>query len=924
MKAFRVRFNCFSPPRSHRMFVRRLRSASKHCAVKATIWRCQHTAARLDHPSLSPESLADLYRRFGHITADIDPLRQTPQWQTSDNPLAAINGAALDTALSATYSAHIAYEFEHVSSDAERQWFIANIERQSATQYSPATRRNVYWRLLQSRLLDDFLSVKFPSFKRYGLEGAEAMIVAVQSILSAVSSAGTEQVVLAMPHRGRLNLIATLLDFPARAIFHKITGGSLIPRSHDGICDIISHTPHQVTKKFDQTHPLSVTLLANPSHLEAVNPVGLGYARALQDSTTRSNSADKHANKVVSLQLHGDAAFAGQGVVAESLQLSQLKDFTVGGTIHLIVNNQVGFTTFPHQARSTRYTSDVAHIVKAPVIHVNGDDAEAVMFAANIAAKYRQTFHRDIVIDLIGYRRLGHNEIDEPTFTQPSMYQKIKQHASVVTQYGETLQRAGLLDDQEIQKFTQKVHQHLSAELTAASTYEPTSSVHFQNEWKHMIRASTCYDTVSTGVDTQVLRDIATTSFTVPKTFTVHPRLQRALDARIAAVSDDKGAIDWATAEAIAVGSLLRDGYNVRLSGQDVQRGTFSQRHFTLTDQQTNDTITPLKRLTANSGASLAVVNSNLSEFGVVGFEYGYSWFSPRTLNVWEAQFGDFANGAQVIIDQFIANGESKWLKSSGLVILLPHGMDGAASDHSSGRLERFLQASDDQTALTQEETFSHNKDAITQTQRDRYDHNPVNMIIVNPTTPAQYFHLLRRQMLRNYRKPLIVMSPKSLLRHNQCFSAFEQFNTPTTFQPILVDFDEQTHIQDRGQVRVMVLLSGKAYYDIRARRQADGRKDIAIIRFEELSPFPYEQTRELLSAKYTALQHIVWFQEEHANAGAWSYVQPRLNRILSDVDAPITRVKYVGRRPLCASAVGNSNEHKQEVKDIYNRLFQL
>ena len=815
-------------------------------------------------------------------------------------------GDAIQRHLQATYSSTLSIELSHLPPSESS--FLSSLLESSphpSSSLSPSERRNAHLLLLQSSSLDSFLSMKMPTLKRYSLEGAEALLPLLHSTLSTAAHSGTRQAILAMPHRGRLNVLTALLDYPARALLAKAQGRSLTPPSMRGDCDVLSHIHTTHTTRAHSHPPLTVSLLPNPSHLEAVDPVAVGRAKGEQDLLrVEGTGREERERAVMCVQVHGDAAFAGQGVVAETLALSLLDGFSVGGSVHLVVNNQLGFTAPQDKTKGgagAAAVTDVAKVVGAPVLHVNGDDVDAVMWAGRVAVAYRQQFRKDVIVDLMCYRRWGHNEVDEPRFTQPLMYAAIAQQPSVTRTYGQQLQEAGLLKADGAERMAQKLTAHLEAELAASSSIVLSAAGYFQGGWSGYQQASHCYDHVSTGVDAAVLREAALASVLLPDGFDLHPRLRKThVDARVQAV--EKGvAIDWATAEAMAMGSLLREGWDVRLSGQDVERGTFSHRHAVLQDQTTGHSHTPFHHAAYPGRASF--ISSNLSEFAVLGFEYGHSLTSPTTLNVWEAQFGDFANVAQPVIDNFICSGESKWLKSSGLVLLLPHGQDATGPEHVSARVERFLQLSDDDpTSLIASPTPAH----------------PVNLLVANPSTPAQYFHLLRRQMLRPYRKPLVLASPKNLLRHAEAVSPLSAMEAGTTFHSVIGE-------EVRDGVEVLVLCSGRVYYELKERREKLGRWDVALVRVEELSPFPWLELRRQLRRweQREPLREVRWFQEEPRNAGAWSFVRERMDALLADCRLDNKQLQYTGRRPLAAAAVGSLDAHNAEVKDIYTRIFQ-
>jgi len=889
----------------------------------------------------------DSYRQNGHLFADINPLKNVKKEQHdrsildpasyglsgSDSfPLSGVvslpSGASSATVdelrehLEATYCASLGAETQHVATEAERQWLNEYLEsRPVRDAFSTAEKRNIYSLLVQSEFFDQFMGKKFTSFKRYGLEGAESALVALEEMLVQANRSGYEKVVLGMPHRGRLNMLVSLLDLPARALFAKVKGQTLVPEGMDCWDDVASHLAVTTSKKFDRQakENLTVSLLHNPSHLEAVNPVALGKAKAKQDDYP---SHAEGVEKVLSLQLHGDSAYAGQGIVPESLQMAYLNEFSVGGTVHMIVNNQLGFTTGGvGRNRSSRYSSDIGKIISMPVLHVNADAPESVAYAARLALAFQRRFHRDIMVDLIGYRKHGHNEVDEPSFTQPRMYQDIRSRSNIVKLYREALTKAGVFAEgtDPDAKLIARIGAHLEKELAAAPEYRPTAQEHYQGKWQGIGQPKDVEDVVDSGVEVDTLKKIGEDSVKMPEGFNLHPRLKRGhVDARLSALASSKPAIDWATAECMAYGSLVRQGYNLRLCGQDVERGTFSQRHHVLTDQQTDETLMPLRETAGPSDGRFQTINSHLSELAVLGFEYGYSWENPRNFNVWEAQFGDFNNGAQIVLDTFVASGESKWLRSSGLTILLPHGYDGAGPEHSSSRVERFLQMTDDWHDLPRSQALTVNGGGAPRG-------NSVNMIIANPTTPANYFHLLRRQMLRTYRKPLVVVTPKTLLRHPDAVSSLSEMAPGSSFQPVLDDA-----VTDPKKVKSVVLLSGKLYYELCAKRVELKRvesSDVAFVRLEELCPFPAAGLAQTL-ARYPNASKLFWAQEEPSNMGAWAYVAPRLTRVLQDsADSRLQKlagsVEYIGRAALPSPAVGAAVYHKKEVEKLFKDIFE-
>ncbi|RKP28148.1 thiamine diphosphate-binding protein [Syncephalis pseudoplumigaleata] len=796
------------------------------------------------------------YRTHGHRNAKLDPLGlqeieehvalQPSRYGLTDAHKAynldgilhmnhgTSDGAQANTAnlhtiiehLRSTYCGRIAYEFVYMPDASERRWFAHRVESLEKPPITPERRKRYHELLARSEVFDLFMQKRFPQVKRYGLEGAEAMLVALDQLFHEANHAGVREAIVCMAHRGRLNLLADLLEYPPRALFHKVKGNSEFPEGTPGIGDVLSHIGASPYIDYGAAEPIHVELMNNPSHLEAVNPVALGKARAKQmalyDTNTDANC--QLGDRVMCVQVHGDA-----GVVMETLGLSNLSHFTSGGSIHLIVNNQLGYTTPAMNARSSIYASDIGKMVNAPVIHVNGDHPEDVARAMEVAFEYRNKFRKDVVVDLITYRRWGHNELDEPGFTQPLMYETIRSRKSVPQLYEEKLLAEGILTKTDVQR-------------------------------------------------------------------TIHPRLKRYhVQSRNKRIDEGRN-IDWATAEALAFGSLLLEGYNVRISGQDVGRGTFSQRHAMLVCQRTERVHIPLNSIAPRQGW-LEVANSSLSEFAVMGFEYGMSLETPRSLNIWEAQFGDFNNTAQVIIDTYVSSGEAKWLRQSGLVLLLPHGYDGAGPEHSSCRVERFLQICDDR--------FDVNDRSIKV--------NP-NMHIVNCTTPAQYFHVLRRQMRRPFRKPLIVVAPKTLLRLADAVSDMGDMLPSTSFQPVLAD----PHVKSADSVKRVAFLSGKVYYELVKERAARGLEDaVALVRVEELAPFPRDALAQQIS-NYPNATEYVWLQEEPQNSGAYTFMAPRLGQIMPDGHT----LGYIGRATCPAPATGIAKQHKQERQQLLANAF--
>jgi probable 2-oxoglutarate dehydrogenase E1 component DHKTD1 len=733
------------------------------------------------------------------------------------------------------------------------------------------------------------MAKKFPNVKRYGLEGSESMIPAMEVLLRSLNAEGVTDLVLGMPHRGRLNLLTGLLNYPPRALFHKIKGNSEIPKELFGIGDVLSHIGISTTLP---NASLKISLLNNPSHLEAVNPVALGK--------TRSKIAQGH--KASCVLMHGDAAFVGQGIVAETLCLSKLPHFNTGGTVHIVLDNQLGFTTPSKHGRSTRYSGDVGKMVNAPILAVNAEKVTDVIRVMHIAAEYRNKFQKDIIVELHGYRRHGHNELDEPAFTQPKMYSVIRKRETFPTILSKDLISKSLITQEEVDNIKSERDNFLEQEFKASTSYEP-QKMYFLGDWERIKQASdfSILKIPETGVDIDTLKSIGIQSVTLPEGFNVHPRLDRYhIKARLNLLEKNEP-VDWATAEALAIGSLLQEGYNVRLSGQDVSRGTFSQRHLEFVDQETEDRTIPLQGL-PNKKGMLEVVTSPLSEFAVMGFEYGYSINNPNNCVIWEAQFGDFNNGAQIIIDQFIVNGEDKWCLSTGMTLLLPHGMDGAGPEHSSSRMERFLQMCDSDI---------NTNDVI---------EKRVNMCVVNPSTPASYFHALRRQMHRKFRKPLVVISPKTLLRLARCTSPLSDMGPGTSFRTVLPD-----NVEPHPSMERIVFCTGKIFYDLTALRDEKKLTEkVAIIRLEQLSPFPFEMLMAELE-RYKNCKKInswTWCQEEHENQGAYVHVSPRLQRLLPKYGNGVNKLDYVGRRALSASAVGIKKLHEAEINSIFENVF--
>jgi 2-oxoglutarate dehydrogenase E1 component len=734
--------------------------------------------------------------------------------------------------------------------------------------------------------------VKFTGTKRFGLDGGESMIPALEQIIKRGGALGVRDIVIGMPHRGRLNVLAQVMGKPHRAIFHEFKGGSSTPNEIEGSGDVKYHLGTSSDREFDD-NKVHLSLTANPSHLEIVDPVVLGKVRAKQDQL---GATPEDRTMVMPLLIHGDASFAGQGVVAECFGLSGLRGHRTGGSVHFIVNNQIGFTTSPRYSRSSPYPSDVAKMIEAPIFHVNGDDPEAVVFAAKVATEFRQKFQKPVVIDMFCYRRHGHNEGDEPSFTQPLMYKAIAKHPGTLEIYGKKLVAEGVVTGGEVEKMKADWRSRLDAELEAAQSYHANKADWLDGRWAGFKTAGDTDDPRrgKTGVEIATLKETGQKITTLAPDFHLHRTLNRFLDNRRKSIEAGTN-IDWATGEALAICSLLLDGHRVRLSGQDSERGTFSQRHSVLIDQETEQRYTPFNHL-RDGQARFEVINSMLSEEAVLGFEYGYSLAEPNALTMWEAQFGDFANGAQVAFDQFISSGERKWLRMSGLVCLLPHGYEGQGPEHSSARLERFLQ-------MCAED----------------------NMQVANCTTPANYFHILRRQLKREFRKPLILMTPKSLLRHKRAVSRLDEMGPNTSFHRILWDDaqampDEKIKLVPDAKIRRVVLCSGKVFYDLYEEREKRGIDDIYLLRIEQLYPFP---TKALMTELTRFKQaEIVWCQEEPRNMGAWVFVDIFLEWVLNQIGAKQRRARYAGRPASASTAVGQMSLHLAQLKNFLEQAL--
>jgi 2-oxoglutarate dehydrogenase E1 component len=783
-----------------------------------------------------------------------------------------------------TYCQTLGVEFMHISNPQQKAWIQERIEGpDKEISFTREGRRAILMKLVEAEGFEKFCDLKFTGTKRFGLDGGESLIPALEQIIKRGGNLGVKEIVVGMPHRGRLNVLTQVMGKAHRALFHEFKGGSANPDEVEGSGDVKYHLGASSDREFDH-NKVHLSLTANPSHLEIVDPVVLGKVRAKQDQ--HGDPPDQRIS-VLPLLMHGDAAFAGQGVVAECFGLSDLKGYRTGGSIHFIVNNQIGFTTYPRYSRSSPYPSDVAKMIDAPIFHVNGDDPEAVVFAAKVAIEYRQKFHKPVVIDMFCYRRHGHNEGDEPAFTQPVMYKKIATHPTTLEIYSRRLIGDGVITEGEVDKAKADWRARLDAELEAGTGYKPNKADWLDGKWAGFKVADLDEDPRRgiTGVDAATLKEIGRKITKVPDGFRVHRTVQRFLENRAKAIDSGQG-IDWATGEALAFCTLMQEGFHVRLSGQDSERGTFSQRHSVLFDQEDESRYTPFNHLSEKQG-HYEVINSLLSEEAVLGFEYGYSMAEPNALAMWEAQFGDFANGAQVVFDQFISSGERKWLRMSGLVCLLPHGYEGQGPEHSSARLERFLQ-------MCAED----------------------NMQVANCTTPANYFHILRRQLKREIRKPLILMTPKSLLRHKRAVSTLDEISDGTSFHRVLRDDAEKGgdfKLVPDDQIRRVVLCSGKVYYDLYEDREKRGANDVYILRVEQLYPVPMKTLVQELSRFKKA--EVVWCQEEPRNMGGWHFIEPYLEWVLNQANAPNRRPRYAGRAAAAATATGLMSKHLAQLK---------
>jgi 2-oxoglutarate dehydrogenase E1 component len=865
---------------------------------------------RATRDSIRALMLIRAYRARGHFHANLDPLGLQPQPREEelepsaygfteadlDRPIFLDKVLGLEfgtvreivTILRRTYCQTLGVEFLHISDGEQKGWIQERIEGpDKEITFTREGKRAILTKLVEAEGFEKFADLKFTGTKRFGLDGGESMIPALEQIIKRGGALGVREIVIGMAHRGRLNVLAQVMGKPHRAIFHEFKGGSSTPNEVEGSGDVKYHLGASSDREFDN-NKVHLSLTANPSHLEIVDPVVLGKVRAKQD---QHGATREDRTMVMPLLIHGDASFAGQGVIAESFGLSGLRGHRTGGSVHFIINNQIGFTTNPRYSRSSPYPSDVAKMIEAPIFHCNGDDPEAVVFAAKVATEFRQKFQKPVVIDMFCYRRHGHNEGDEPSFTQPLMYKAIANHPTTLEIYGRKLVAEGIVTLGEVEKIKADWRARLDVELEAAQSYRANKADWLDGRWSGFKTGGDVDDPRRgrTGVEIAVLKDIGQKITSLPPDFHLHRTLNRFFENRRKAIESGIG-VDWATAEALAFCSLLLEGHRVRLSGQDSERGTFSQRHSVLIDQENDKRYTPFNHLRDGQGR-FEVINSMLSEEAVLGFEYGYSLSEPNALTLWEAQFGDFANGAQVVVDQFISSGERKWLRMSGLVCLLPHGYEGQGPEHSSARLERFLQ-------MCAED----------------------NMQVANCTTPANYFHILRRQLNRDFRKPLILMTPKSLLRHKRAVSRLDEMGPSTSFHRLLWDDaqllpTEKIKLVADDKISRVVICSGKVYYDLYEEREKRGIDDIYLLRIEQLYPFPTKALMIELSRFKQA--EMVWCQEEPRNMGAWVFVDIFLEWVLKQIGAKHRRARYTGRPAAASTAVGQMSLHLAQLKQF-------
>ena len=863
------------------------------------------TSSSLAENSLRAKFMIKAYREKGHYLANLDPLglevKKTKEelklnledfgFNTSQlselvdvsgefDDLKIITLGTLVKVLNKTYSGSVAVEFSHVENSVAQEWLYNRLDSSNThINLSLEEQKVILQDLVEVEGFEQYLHVKFPGAKRFSVEGGDASIISLGKVIEESEAAGAEEAVIGLAHRGRLSTLTKIMGKPYRAIFSEFMGTSAFPSDLGVTGDVKYHMGYSSDKTNKSGKKVHLSLTANPSHLEAVNPVVAGKVRAKQDCMNRDR------NKVVGILIHGDAAFCGQGVVAESLVMSGLAPYDVGGIFHIIINNQIGFTANSYDSRASRYCTEVAKVVGAPIFHVNGDDVEAVVLVTKIACEYRQKFQKDVVVDIVCYRKYGHNEGDEPMYTQSVMYEVIKTKQTPAAIYAEKLSNAGLIDKNYYQQLKQDFKSFLDSEFNEVKNYKPRAQW-LEGQWSGFDRLSD--DKLLTGVSKTVLQEIGLKLCRIPEHFSINPKLAKLFEARTHNLINDQP-IDWATAEQLAFATLLNEKTPIRITGQDVERGTFSHRHAVLHSQTDKSIYEPLNNISTDQ-AFFEIADSNLSEYGVLGFEYGYSIVDPNRLVIWEAQFGDFANGAQIIFDQFISSAETKWLRMSGIVVLLPHGMEGQGPEHSSARLERFLQ-------LCAED----------------------NMCVAYPTTPASIFHLLRRQIKRNFRKPLIVMSPKSLLRHKLAVSSLTELDKGTKFIPVIDEVDKEIKSE---KVKKVIFCSGKVYYDLIELRRERKIDNISIIRFEQLFPFIEEDVIKIMK-KYQTASKFVWCQEEPRNMGAWKFIRHQLDSCLEKAGIK-AQLSYTGRERSASPAVGYLYIHNKQQEALVEEALEL
>ena len=895
----------------------KIEGKAKAAEAKGVPAASEETIRQAVQDSIRALMMIRAYRIRGHLAAVLDPLgiekpKDHPELDPStygfgpedldreifiDNVLGLEYGTPrkMLEILGRTYCSTFGVQFMHISDPEEKAWIQQRIEGAGKEiSFTKEGKIAILRKLIEAESFERFLHKRYPGTKRFGLDGGEAAVPALEQIIKRGGALGVDEIVIGMPHRGRLNVLSAVMGKPYHVIFNEFQGGNTQGAEEFGSGDVKYHLGASSDRQFDG-NSVHLSLTANPSHLEAVNPVVIGKCRAKQSFDLQEDRSAERV-RVMPLLLHGDAAFAGQGVVSECFALSGLAGYRTGGTIHFIVNNQIGFTTSPKYSRSSPYPTDVALQVQAPIFHVNGDDPEAVVQAAKVATEFRQKFGKDVVIDMFCYRRYGHNEGDEPMFTQPLMYKKIAKHTTTREIYSKRLIAEGSMTQAEVDSLLKEMDDFFDAEFEKGKTYKADQADWLDGAWKGLGLPEDDDRRGQTSVETERLKRLGERLTQIPNSVDAHKTVKRVYDARAKAITTGKG-IDWATAEMLAFGSLLSEGFPVRLSGQDSCRGTFSQRHSHIIDQSTEARYTPLRQL-RHGQADYEVIDSALSEEAVLGYEYGYALAAPNTLTLWEAQFGDFANGAQVVFDQFLSSGERKWLRMCGLVCLLPHGYEGQGPEHSSARLERFLQM------CAQD-----------------------NMQVANCTTPANYFHILRRQIHRNFRKPLILMTPKSLLRHKRCVSGLEDLADGSSFHRVLWDDAElagregEVKLAEDKDIRRVIMCSGKVYYDLFEEREKRKANDIYILRLEQLYPFPVAPLMKELS-RFTHAD-MVWCQEEPKNMGAWSFVEPNIERCLERLNSENSRARYVGRAASASTAAGTMTLHKKELAAFLDAAFE-